>query len=168
MLVCQGYLYGIEVLSLDILHESHLHDALIADGTDVSRYCLQSSQLRGSPPAFSRNNLKPVVIHLPERDRLDDSYLSDTCGKLPESLFVKLTTRLVRICLNLFDCYLVDGRRPLWPHPLSGDESVKSSAQSVIFLVYCHCYFSFRNHLWWVVPSLTFLIFGCWFVRLTF
>ena len=45
VLIGQGYFDGVEVLALDVLHESHLHDVLVIDGTDVGRYGLQPGHL---------------------------------------------------------------------------------------------------------------------------
>ena len=45
MLVCKGNLYSIQVLALDVLHEGHLHDVLVVDGTDVCRDSFQTSHL---------------------------------------------------------------------------------------------------------------------------
>ena len=45
MLVGQRYLNGVQVLTLDILHQCHLHDVLVLDGTYVGGDSLQTSQL---------------------------------------------------------------------------------------------------------------------------
>ena len=41
----QGYLYGIEVFSLYILDESHLHDILVIDGAYIGWYRCEACEL---------------------------------------------------------------------------------------------------------------------------
>ena len=138
MLISQGYLYGIQILALDILHECHFHHVLIVDGTDIGGHRFQPCHLRGTPAALSGNNLKPVCVHLSQGDGSNDTQFLDAVGQFLQRLGIKFATRLVGIGLNLADGYLVDGRRALRLHLFRGYQGIESSAQCVIFLVYCH------------------------------
>ena len=77
MLIGESHLNGIQILTLDILHKSHLHDTLVLNGTDIGRNGRETSQLGSTPAAFSCDNLVFPVLHLTEGDGLDDANLAD-------------------------------------------------------------------------------------------
>ena len=100
----------VEVLALNVLDECHFHHVFVGDGSDVGRNRHQLGELRGSPTAFSGDDLIASVGHLAQRNRLDDADLSDALGEFLQGRFVELATRLVRVRVDLVECHLVDGR----------------------------------------------------------
>ena len=128
MLVGQSDLDGVEVLALDVLHESHLHHALILDGAYVGRYGLQPSQLRGAPASLAGEDLEAVRRDLPEGDGLDDANLADASRQFLQAFLIEVVARLVGIGLYLVEGNLVDGRRSAGPRRLGGDERVEATS----------------------------------------
>jgi len=67
----------------------------------------------GPPPPFSGDDLKPVLVGLPERDGLDESQFADAVCQFLQGDGIELPPRLVGIGFYLVQSYLVDGRAAL-------------------------------------------------------
>ena len=152
MLVGQCHLNGVQIFTLDILHQCHLHHALVLDGADVGRNTRQSGYLRGTPTALTSYNLVFASFHLAQCDRLDDAYLTDAVCQFLQRLFVKLATGLVGIRLYQAYLYLVEVGTTLGLNvpgiyqrikTASSTDFVESASQhaSVVFLSYSHKFF---------------------------
>ena len=116
MFVGKGYLDGVQVFALDVLHQCQFHHALVLDGADVGRNGRQAGQLAGTPATFTGNDLEAVLIGLAERDGLDKSKLTYAVCQLLQSHRVEFAARLVGIGFNLVQGNLVDGRAALCAH----------------------------------------------------
>lgn len=110
MLVGKCDFYGVEILTLYVLHEGHLHDVLVVDGAYVGRYGLEPGHLRGTPTSFTCDDLESVLCSLAERDGLYDAYLAYAVGQLLQLVVIEEAARLVGVRLYLVERYLVDGR----------------------------------------------------------
>ena len=149
MLVSQCNLDGVEVLTLDILHESHLHDGLVLHGADIRRNALQASYLRSPPSALTGNNLVFAILHLSEGHRLYDTNLPYAARQFLQCLLVEFPSRLVGVGRNLVNSNLVEIRRSLSSHLAGVNQCVESASvanvvksssedTAVVFLMYCH------------------------------
>ena len=113
MLIGKGDFDGIEVLALDILHQSHFHHVLVADGADVGRDSQETSQLGSSPSALTGDNLESVFRYLSQGDGLDDTDSLDAFSQFVQGFLVKFATRLVGVRFYLVERYLIDGAAAL-------------------------------------------------------
>ena len=149
MLIGQGYLNGVEVFALDILHECHLHHVLILNGADIGGNGAHAGQLRGTPTALTGHNLVATIFHQAQGDGLDDANLADAGGQFLHGLLVKLAAGLVGIGTDLVEGYLAEIRRALGMHfarvnqgietaPIANIVKTATQNVAVIFLVYCH------------------------------
>ena len=107
------YFYGIEILSLDILDESHLGKLSVVGRADIGRHSGESGHLRCTVAALTGYDLIRVIPHLAQRQRLDDAQLPYRARKLLKSLLVKDAAGLVRIGCDAVNVYIVYGRSPL-------------------------------------------------------
>ena len=80
VLVGEGNLYGVQVLTLDILYLCHLHHALVLYRTDIGGNGGQTCGLGSSPTTLTSDNLVSAIGHLTQSDRGDDANLADAVG----------------------------------------------------------------------------------------
>ena len=95
-LVGQRFLYGIQVLSLNIFDQRDLHNLQIGIILDDHRYFFQARQLGRPPAPLTGNDLIEAVLFLYDQ-RLDNSKLFDGIRKLYKSVLIKLLSRLFRV-----------------------------------------------------------------------
>ena len=107
VLVGQCYFDGVQVLTLDILHQCQLHHALIVGRANIGRDSRETGNLRCAPTTFTGDDLVVVLADLAQGDRCNDTHGLDTCCQFLHGRLVKLTTRLVGVGLNLVDGNLV-------------------------------------------------------------
>ena len=80
VLVGEGNLYGVQVLTLDVLYQCHLHHTLIFYRTDIGGDGGQACGLGSSPTTLTGDNLISAVSHLTQSDWGDDADLADAVG----------------------------------------------------------------------------------------
>ena len=132
MLIGQCDLDGIQILTLDILHQRHLHHTLVFHRADIGGECLQTCFLRCSPTTFTCDDLVFAVRHLAQGDRGDDTHLTDTVSQLLHRLLVEFSTRLVGVGHNLMDVDLIEVRRPLRMYVAGVDQCIEPPAVSYL------------------------------------
>ena len=88
---------SIQVLTLDVFYECHLHHILIVSRADISRNGGQSGHLRCTETPLSGYDLIGIFIHLAQRDRLDDADFGNGIGKLLQGFRIEVVPGLVRI-----------------------------------------------------------------------
>ena len=101
MLIGKSHIDSVQILTLDILYQCHLHHTLILHRADIGGDRCQTGYLGGAPAAFASDNLIFPTLYLTEGDGLDDTHLTDAVGKFLQRLLVKLPTGLVGIGLYL-------------------------------------------------------------------
>ena len=133
---CEGNLYRIEILALDILDQRHLHHLVVIHGADVGGDRLQLDQSGSSvaPLAADDDVLTLALAILPDGDRLYQPDVLDRRGKLLERLSIEVCTRLIRIGVNGIERQLGDGGGSSGLHLLDidevvGEEGVESSSE---------------------------------------
>ena len=86
-----------EVLTLNVLHERHLHHVLIIDSANVGGNGGEADTLTGSPTPFAGDDDIGAVTHIAEGDGLHDAYLPDTVGQFLQAVIVEIPSRLVGV-----------------------------------------------------------------------
>ena len=97
MLVCQCNLDGVQVFTLDVLHECHLHHLLVFRRTDIGGDGGEACQCGRSPTTLTGNDLIFIFSHLPEGDGRDESDLTDAGSQFLQRRFIEVCSWLVRI-----------------------------------------------------------------------
>ena len=138
MLVCQGYFQCSEVLTLNVLHQRHLHHILVVHGTDIGRNALQAHLLAGSPAALTGNDDIGAVAHVTQGDGRNDSQLANTVGQFLQGVIVKFPSGLFRIGLNQLHIHLANVGRTFRLHLSGINQRIKSAPQCRVLLSYCH------------------------------
>ena len=119
-LVGVGFLYGGNVLALQVLRHGHFGGGLVRNMQDDSRNFGQFCHKGGTIPALSENNLEAVGVHNgAHADRLQYSLLTNTLGQFGKARLVKVlawvivarlkysSMQLIRCCsLLLIECSL--------------------------------------------------------------
>ena len=106
----QGYLYGVEVLALDVLDEGHLGELGLVGGADVSRHIGETCHPGCAEASLAGYDLVGVGSCLAQRQGLYDSQLAYGCGQLGECLLVEGGARLVGVGGDAVERYVVYGR----------------------------------------------------------
>ena len=121
---------GVEVLSLDVLHEGHGVQVLVVHLADIGREGLQVGPLRGPPAAFAADDDVFASVALFHRHGLDDAQLADRVGQFVQSLLVELRARLRGVGYDVGDfdfCHLTH-RFELGIHGIAAENGVESAS----------------------------------------
>jgi hypothetical protein len=104
-LVGVGFLYGGNVLALQVLRHGHFGGGLVRNMQDDSRNFGQFCHKGGTIPALSENNLEAVGVHNgAHADRLQYSLLTNTLGQFGKARLVKVLAWVIVARLNIHQC----------------------------------------------------------------
>ena len=141
--VGEGYLYGVEVLALDVLHKCHLHHLSVGGHTDVGRQFGEAGQLGGTETALTGNELVFAVGHAPDGDGSDDALFTDGLSQLFEGIVVELFSGLEGVGLDVVDGYHADSSGDIGCGAVDGFDidvaqyGIQSTSGDKVFLI-CH------------------------------
>ena len=138
MLISKRNLYRVKILTLDVLDKSHLHNVFIRSLADICRDRTESCLLRSTETTFTSNNHILAILLLTKSDWLNDTDFRNRISQLLKCLFIKLTTRLIRIGIDKVERNLVYGRRTFSPYIFSRYQCIKSTTQCWKFLCNSH------------------------------
>ena len=98
-LIAQSHFDRVEVLTLDVLHDSHLEHSLVVGVADVCRNHVHSREPACPEAALAADDLVSAVSLSADGDRLDEAQCPDRLRQLLESLLVEGHSRLERVRL---------------------------------------------------------------------
>ena len=145
--VGEGYLHGVEVFALDVLHQCHFHHLAVGGYTDVGGEFGKACELGGTETTLTGDELIFVIGHTPNGNGSDDALFTDGLGQFLECGVVELFARLKGVGFNVADGNHADGGGDIGCSAIEAvdidvaENGVQPTAGDKGFLT-CHCVLS--------------------------
>ena len=95
------FFHRVQILALQIFHQSQLHGLLVADFLNDHRHIVQPCHAAGTPAALTRHDAVAAPRTRTHRDGLQQTVLCNACGQLAQCFLVKGLARLFRVRFDL-------------------------------------------------------------------
>ena len=95
------FFHRVQILALQVFHQSQLHGLLVADFLNDHRHIVQPCHAAGTPAALTRHDAVAAARARTHRDGLQQTMLCNAGRQLAQRLFVKGLARLFRVRFDL-------------------------------------------------------------------